>query len=245
MTSHVPGIVLRENVVIGEEVVPSRADAHRLRRVLRLRPGAMVRGLTPDGAAVFLRVDQRPGGELRLVVVGHEESSAASLGGLTVAVALIKRMAHLDFVIEKGTEVGVTAWWAVATALCADAGLQRSYQHRLERWRRIAEAASIQCGRPTVPDVRGVMQWPELLQSAPSFRRRFVAAPDAEVRLRGIVSDPDASILFLVGPEGGWCAAERHSFEELCFTPVSLGPSVLRSETAALVGSVLLMSGRE
>lgn len=239
MTSHVPGIVLRRNVSDGEEVVPSRAEAHRLRRVLRLPEGAAVRGLAPDGAVVMLQM-RSAGGELRLRAVGREALTAPSSEGLTVAMALIKRAAHLDFVIEKGTELGVSAWWAVVSEHCADAGLVRSYLHRLMRWRRIAEAASIQCGRPAVPRVRGVLSWEEFLQEAPTFGRRYFAVPRAPARLRDACEEASSSTLFLVGPEGGWSRSEEASLEERGFMPVDLGPTVLRSETAALVGSVLL-----
>lgn len=239
MNVHVPGIVLTACVAEGEEVVPSRADAHRLRRVLRLPEGALVRGLSPDGSTAILRIAYRRGGDLRLVAIGRGESAASQATGLTVAVALIKRTAHLDFVIEKGTELGVDAWWAVATEHCADAGLLRSYGQRLARWRRIVEAAALQCGRAAVPVVRGVLSWDELVDAARAVPLRIAAVPGAATSILDI--DPSwGPTLFFVGPEGGWSAHERDSLARAGFTAVSLGEPVLRSETAALVGAVVL-----
>lgn len=199
-----------------------------------------MRGLAPDGTVVVLQLLRTSDGEIRLRAIGHETPVRTSSGGLTVALALIKRMAHLDFVIEKGTELGVSAWWAVLTAHCADAGLMRSYVHRLARWRRIAEAASLQSGRSVVPEIRGVLSWEELLREAGACPRRYVAVPHAKIRLRDTPRQPSSRALFLVGPEGGWSRAEESSLQEAGFVPVALGHTVLRSETAALVGSVLL-----
>ncbi len=236
MASHVPAIVLPGPVAVGEEVVPSREQLHYLRRVRRLADGAVLRGLSPDGRAVLLRLRAMPRGQARLVVVG-EEPSRVEGGAVTVALALIKRMVHLDFVVEKGTEVGAAGWWAVLTERCADVGLERPYAHRMVRWRKIAEAAALQCGRTTVPEVRGVLRWPQFLEEASPFASRLVAMPDAPP-LPHRCEEP---ILLLVGPEGGWSPTERRDLEAKGFTPVSFGPTVLRSETAALVGVVLLV----
>ncbi|MCU0610919.1 MAG: RsmE family RNA methyltransferase, partial [Candidatus Eisenbacteria bacterium] len=172
--------------------------------MLRLPEGSTVRGLTPDGSTLLLQITYRPGGEVRLLVVGEAQRSSCDSTGTTVAVALIKRMAHLDFVIEKGTEIGVAAWWAVVTEHCADAGLVRSYEHRLQRWRRIAESASIQSGRSSVPPVIGVLSLPELFEASLGCGRRLVAVPGAAESMRTVARERSASTLFLVGPEGGW-----------------------------------------
>jgi 16S rRNA (uracil1498-N3)-methyltransferase len=177
-----------------------------------------------------------------LEVVDVHEHEAVPAGGLTVALSLVKRASHVDFVIEKGTELGVSAWWSVQTARCADIGLVHAYHRRLTRWERIAESATIQSGRSSLPTVDGVFAWDEFLRASAGFAFRAFGSPGTPHVVRRPVWNRDqGAALFFVGPEGGLSNAEMGALKAAGFREYWLGSSVLRSETAALAGAVLLL----
>lgn len=237
-----PLVLLKNGVSVGDRVRPSGKQVHRLRRVLRLPKGAHVRGLLPDGSYADLVFHHGRSGPPELEVLSVDENKEQRRGGLTIAVSLIKRVSHVDFVIEKGTELGVSGWWSVQTARCADVGLLRAYRQRLTRWERIAESAVLQSGQSSLPTVEGVFGWEEFLEASAAFSLRVFGHPGAtREHSRPVWNQQSGPALFLVGPEGGLSDEEVVALKKTGFVEYWLGSSVLRAETAALVGAVLLL----
>ncbi|MCB8880788.1 16S rRNA (uracil(1498)-N(3))-methyltransferase [Acidisoma cellulosilytica] len=151
---------------------------------------------------------------------------------LWLLISIIKRDA-LEWVVEKATELGVSVILPVIT--------QRSQPARpnAERLQTIATEAAEQCERLTVPMVRGVQpldgllrQWPNARPLIAAVERDDVAPPPPQT------SSPAA---LLIGPEGGFDPRELDAMRKLPFlVPASLGPRILRAETAAIVGLALL-----
>lgn len=151
-----------------------------------------------------------------------------------LAFALLKRDAT-DLVVQKATELGVTAIQPVITARTNVARVN------LDRLSAIATEAAEQCERLTVPDVRAPLALDRLLATWPADRMLFTAIERSDAPGLHTATGPAG---LLVGPEGGWTAEERrllllHGF--VC--PVSLGRLVLRAETACIAGLVLLQAG--
>jgi 16S rRNA (uracil1498-N3)-methyltransferase len=243
MTSRkAPLVVLKHGVSVGQTITPPADLVHRLRRVIRLPHGASIRGLLPGGSYAELVFRYGKGEAARLEVVDVVERKKPDRHGLTVALSLIKRASHVDFIIEKGTELGVAGWWSVETAHCADIGLMRAYQKRLARWERIVESAVLQSEQPFVPMVEGVFSWDDFLEKSAAFPFRVFGHPGAARDSHRPVWDPQRGCaIFLVGPEGGFSEREIRTLKETGFLEYRLGSSVLRAETAALVGAVLLL----
>jgi 16S rRNA (uracil1498-N3)-methyltransferase len=238
----IPRVLLKHSVSVGDRVLPSRQQVHRLRRVLRLPKGARIRGLLPDGSSADLVFHHGKSEAAELEVLRVEETGKRGPSGLTIALSLIKRVSHVDFVIEKGTELGVAGWWSVQTARCADMGLLRAYHRRLARWQRITESAVLQSGQSSLPIVEGVFGWEEFLEASTAFSARIFGDVAATCeRHRPVWDQQSGPALFLVGPEGGFSEQEVVSLKKAGFLEYWLGPSVLRAETAALVGAVLLL----
>ena len=155
-----------------------------------------------------------------------------SLLEVTLAAALLKGR-KLDLVIEKATELGVSR---VVPFMSAHTVGERDHR---ERWERIALAAAKQSGRTRVPAVDAAVSFPELL-TTPSAGLKLLAWEDeAAQRLRDL---PVAatSTLIVVGPEGGFAPHEVAAAHARDFATITLGPRVLRAETAAIVAVALL-----
>ena len=137
----------------------------------------------------------------------------------------------MDWIIQKATELGV-AW--IQPVICERSVVRLSGDRAARReahWRRVAIAAAEQCGRTRIPDVRptlGYMSW----IAAPADVPRWLLAPDAPA-LAAHAPAP-SPLELIVGPEGGLAERERSLALDRGCEPVSLGPRILRTETAPL-----------
>lgn len=206
------------------------AQAHRLRHVLRLGPGAVVAAFNARDGEFLCRVVElgRSGGSLAVERIRRSPQEEADLWLLF---APIKR-APLDWLVEKGTELGVSVFVPVMT--------ERTQPERLNRDRLAAHAVAAveQSERLSVPEIRAVERLPRVLRDWDVTRALVVCDetgggnPIAEI-MRGL--KPEAPAALLIGPEGGFTQSELDALAELPFVSrAGLGPRVLRAETAAL-----------
>jgi len=120
-------------------------------------------------------------------------------------------------------------------------------RRRAEHWQRLIAAACMQCGRDRLPALAAVEPLSQWLRQAPPHRLRLVLAPGADARLGGVPLPGDADrapaeVTVLVGPESGLSDDEMAEAVNAGFRPVSLGPRVLRTETAGLAAIAVLQS---
>jgi 16S rRNA (uracil1498-N3)-methyltransferase len=164
----------------------------------------------------------------------------------------------LDAVVRDATELGATRVVAVQTArsivrLSGDAREPDRGQERLARWRRIATEAARQCGRADVPQIDGPFNLRAALAAIHEPSRDSAAAPAVEICVFEKATTPIGPMLralgagtplvVLIGPEGGLEEGEVAIAEEAGFVTASLGPFILRTETAAtaVLGAALLL----
>ena len=214
----------------GAELVATPAQAHRLGVVMRRAPGDPVRVFNGrdgewDGHVGVLRR-----GEVRLVVEQLRRPQTAEPGP-ALLFALLKRDAT-DLLVEKATELGASRLQPVLTA--------RTIAQRIavDRLALIAAEAAEQCERLTVPEVAAPSTLADVIESWPPDCALVVAVERLDAP--GI-REPAAGLL--IGPEGGFTLAELDLLRSRPFVvPVSLGPRILRAETAAIVGLALLQA---
>ncbi len=200
-------------------------DARHLTRVLRVEAGQ--RYEISDNRNVYLAEVEMARKE-HVVFRTLEKLAPPEIGGprLILCAALIK-FDHFEWMIEKATELGVSQIVPVQT-IRSEHGLERAALKRIERWRKIALEASQQSRRAFLPEIIEPLKLAEALAIEAEAR---IALDECEAAPLKIPRDA-GSIALLIGPEGGWTDEERAQFGE--WTRASLGPLILRAETAAI-----------
>lgn len=161
--------------------------------------------------------------------VSQELDPGTNAPAITLYLALIK-FDRFEWAVEKATELGVTRIVPVA-AMRSERGLFEGGQKRAERWRRIAHDASEQSRRLRVPQIDTPVKMSHALSDDSTHRHWCDERPGASP-LDAFRPQADDSTALLVGPEGGWTDPEREQFVAAGWHGVSLGPLVLRAETA-------------
>ncbi|HHW55087.1 MAG: 16S rRNA (uracil(1498)-N(3))-methyltransferase [bacterium] len=221
---------LNEVTITGEEGV-------HLYRVLRLRPGAIIE--VGDGRGRAFRAE--------LISAGPQSSKARLLEPileereprlpLILAQALVKGE-KMDWIIQKGTELGVHTFVPFTSRRVVVKLKGEKAAARRERWERIAREAAKQCGRTLVPRVDGPLDLEEVLTRYGREDYLIILPWEGEnnqglnVALTGV--SRRAGVVVVIGPEGGFEEEEVQRAQELGARVVSLGPRILRAETAAL-----------
>ncbi|MBO1435765.1 16S rRNA (uracil(1498)-N(3))-methyltransferase [Meiothermus sp. CFH 77666] len=209
-------------------------EAHHLVDVLRAKAGDTLtvfdgRGL--EGRATVVQVTQ---GWVRLRLEETWTARKETPQPITLYVALLKGD-HLAEVVRAATELGASQIVPILTQHCV---VREMGEHKLLRLRRIALEAAKQCERSVVPEVTPMRP----LKDIPTVEQGFVAHPRVSRRLRDAY-DPEKPTALLTGPEGGLSEAEIGLLEQRGFTPVTLGPRILRAETAPIALLSLVTAG--
>jgi 16S rRNA (uracil1498-N3)-methyltransferase len=223
--------------------LPEGEAAHAA-RVLRLQPGERVtilngRGLR--GSARVVRVDRR---QVELAVERIEEVPAPAYR-ITLFQAVTKPKS-MEWIIQKATELGARVIQPVVTSRVVPHWAEGEGVRKVEKWRRIAVEALKQCGQPWLPHVEAPAALADLLGKAPPS---FLASLQLGARplrewLEGAADGCQVSVGspvgLWIGPEGDFAPEEIQLLRTAGGCPITLGPLVLRSETAALCGLTLL-----
>ncbi len=216
----------------GQSVTLTEPQAHYLFGVMRQEIGAPVlvfNGRDGEWRAEVAEAGRRAG---RLVCRAQTRAQV-SLPDLWLVFAPLKK-ARTDFVVEKAVELGAASIRPVQT------DFTNADRVRTDRLAAHATEAAEQCGALAVPEVRDLVTLDRLL-SGWDARRRILWADESRIGPAGVLaaaaSGPWA---ILIGPEGGFSERERARLSDLPFvTPISLGPRILRAETAAVAALVL------
>ncbi len=140
---------------------------------------------------------------------------------------------RMDFTLQKGVEMGVQVFQPLATQRSIVRLSGERADKRLARWREIVISACEQCGRNRVPEVRPILSLDAWLGEAATLdSARLMLSPQGSVRLADLPAPRSAWLL--AGPEGGLSEPEEHAALRAGWTGLTLGPRILRTETAAL-----------
>jgi 16S rRNA (uracil1498-N3)-methyltransferase len=208
------------------------AVAHHALRVLRLVVGDRIVLFTGAGgefAATLARADKRE-------AVARIDAFDPMERESDFAVTLVQGIAAndaMDHAVRRAVELGAAAIQPVLTARSARVPDGERGEKRLAHWRQIVVAACEQCGRNHVPEVRRVATLERWLAERNAAATGLVLSPTADVAIAA-TPRPQHALDMLVGPEGGFTAAEVALAQRHGMVAVRLGPRVLRAETAAL-----------
>jgi 16S rRNA (uracil1498-N3)-methyltransferase len=224
--------------------------AEHLIRVLRAQPG--MEADVVAGGRVFHAVvaamesgEGERGSELRFNLIAEVEAEPALPITLVMSVYKFDRM---EWAIEKATEVGVSAIVPVI-ARRSEKYLAQAAAKRVERWQRVAHEAAQQARRSDVPMIEAPVLLAERVRAASRATRIVLAEQERTTTLRNALEDAmreagsEMPVLEIaIGPEGGWAPEEESLFDAHGWRAVSLGPRILRAETAALASLAVAAS---
>ncbi|HTD33853.1 MAG TPA: RsmE family RNA methyltransferase [Candidatus Elarobacter sp.] len=220
---------------VGDRVAFAPDDARKLAVVLRKQSGDRVQVVDSGGVAFAATLEV--GGRDVAARLDERLDRGAVETALRVTIAqAVPKGQKMDLVVEKATELGAHAIVPVRSARVV---AHETSPAKVERWRRIAKSAAQQSGRVRVPDVADVHDWDALLATFAAYDRVYVPweladpAPLRDVFERELPAA--ASVLIVIGPEGGFAAAEIERARSAGASAISLGRRILRTETAALV----------
>lgn len=233
---HLPG-----PLVEGERRTLERETSHYLCRVLRLGAGAPLEIFDGEGnrrAASVSAPDQRA---CEVTIGAALPSPSASPLRITLA-QCVSAGEKMDWTIEKAVELGVAAIVPLTSQRSVVRLDAERTRKRAEHWQRLVVAACMQCGQDRLPSLSAAQPLPAWI-ATPSEALRIALVPGAPTRLSALPApDGPAGIELLVGPESGLSDEEVRLAVQSGFVPVSLGPRVLRTETAGLAAIAALQS---
>lgn len=225
----------------GEAIAIPEEEARHLTQVLRLGAGDEIEALDGAGGRCKARLERR-GKELWLetleaLVCAPETTRRAQVAPIVLELAVLKGDA-MEWAIEKCVELGVERIAPVIT----DHGVVRldrkGPEAFVERWQKIADQALKQCGRLYRLEVAPPRPLGQLLSEKATRVWTDEGSKDSSPTLHSwLAKESRQQIHLLIGPEGGWSEAERRLLQSL--PAVSLGPLVLRAETAALFSAAI------
>jgi 16S rRNA (uracil1498-N3)-methyltransferase len=216
-------------------------DARHLARVLRAEKGQFYE--ISDNRSAYL-AEIRETGRDRILFRVVEPLPPKELPVEVVACVALIRFEPFEWMVQKLTELGAAMILPVA-ADRSEKGLWQAARKRVERWRRIAREAGEQSRRDRLPEIPDPVGFDASLAQT-AVHRYFLDENPGGIPLAAAARQAEVAgegrVAFLAGPEGGWTEAERARALAAGWTSVSLGPLILRAETAALAALSVIVS---
>ncbi len=223
------------------------SQAEHMSRVLRAQPG-MEADIVAGGRVFHAEVAAVAEGEVRFNLISELVAEPAL--PITLVMAVYK-FDHMEWAIEKATELGVAAV-APVIARRSEKHLAQAAQKRVERWRRIVHEASQQARRSDIPEVFDPVPLQQRVKAGSEATRIVLAEQERSTTLRFALDEATAAaqnqtpvLEIAIGPEGGWAPEEEALFDANGWRAVSLGPRILRAETAAIAALAVVASALE
>jgi len=222
---------------------------HQIRHVLRLQPGNTVTVLDGEGLAYYACLDEYSDAHVSAEIIKAGEKTRALPVDITLFFPLSRRE-KIEWILQKATEVGVSAFqpFICARSLVRDTNLS---SRKNQRWQAIIREAAEQSGRALLPQLMQPEKMDAILSSSTkSLNMDIVMAAAVSEKDQGLhalleglqVQDKRPTVGLFIGAEGGFSIQELQAFEDAHVHKVSLGRTILRMETAAIVFPALVMN---
>ncbi|HLF54246.1 MAG TPA: RsmE family RNA methyltransferase [Candidatus Nanoarchaeia archaeon] len=218
---------------IGKKITLTKEQVRHL-KVLRLTEGAKIRVFDGKGRE-FEAVCSGKVSEGHIAIEREVKGRKEPNLKITLAIAVPKGN-RMDFLVEKVSELGVIN---IVPMICSRSVVKPS-EMKVERWKKIAIEACCQSDRNIVPMVSKPIAFGELLPTIKNYNHAFLCHPTGQLLAEEYCECQSA--LIIVGPEGDFTQAEMDAAEEAGCTLVSLGPTILRVETAGITAVAQLIS---
>ena len=240
-----PRLFVFEKLAIGDEIVIAGEEAHHIIRVLRLGPGHSVSisdGKSVESLGVISDIDIRDT-KIKIRILDQNKSKETK-PFITLLQALPKGE-KFDWIIQKSTELGVSTIIPVITQRTIVNILPSKLERRMERWNKIAIEAAKQSLRMDIPQIGELSTFDASLREVEKHHLSIIPwEQEKELSIRKALKSIDGTVTkvaVFIGPEGGFSPEEVKKAKEMGAVSVSLGPRILRTETAAIAVCSILM----
>jgi 16S rRNA (uracil1498-N3)-methyltransferase len=229
-----PRFFITPEQVRGDRIVITGDDLRHIRTVLRMGPGDLLALSDGQGMEYTVRITDAGRLSLTAEIVGETKRTTCR-PRITLGQGLPKSD-KMDWIVQKATELGVS----IIVPLVTERTIMkvRDEEKRTGRWQKIAKEAAMQSNRPDIPKVGAICQLGDLLRTLNSGPGTLLLLPweEGTTPIKSVLAGhrDAADIVVLIGPEGGFSPREAGAARDKGFEVVSLGPNILRTETAAV-----------
>ncbi len=226
---------------LADTIAISGADAHHLMHVMRAKPGQCVIVVDDANQVARMEMTSFSPDTVTMKLVERLDADTESPIQLVLAVCLLKAD-KMDFVVQKAVELGVNRILPIASHNCVVRYDAKKSEQRRQRWQKIADEAAKQCGRTALVQVGPIEALSQFLCHAwyeddMDSELLFCYENEQHVSMRECLQQTTSKrYLLLIGPEGGFTLEEAESIVKAGGQSVTLGPRILRAETAAVAG---------
>lgn len=228
------------NYDIGQQVELSPEAAQHVSVVLRMQAGdslTLFNGTNCEFPSIITHIKKK---QVIVAIEQSQECNKESALNIHLAQAISKGD-RMEWVMQKSVELGVHSITPLLTERCAVKVDKERLQKKVLQWQAIVIAACEQCGRNTVPVVHPPVTFATFLPRVQT-QLKLILHPQDGKSWRDYPLNEVSNITLLIGPEGGFSAAELRQALEHTFAPLQLGPRILRTETAAISALSLLQA---
>lgn len=228
--------------VRGGKIYAGKEESRHIAGAMRLKEGDGVTVFDGSGAEYCGRIESIKNKNVIINIEKTVPPAVMSAVSITLAQVLIKKD-KMDYIIEKAVELGTAAIIPFETARAVIRTNKDARSQKFERWQRIAIEAAKQCGRRDLPKIGRVITFNEILCLFPKYDSVFIPCLSEDtIPLNGAIAHAGCpkNILIMIGPEGDFTPAEINQARQKGAISVSLGPLVLKSDTAAVAVLAIL-----
>jgi 16S rRNA (uracil1498-N3)-methyltransferase len=200
--------------------------SHQICRVLKLRPGENISLCDGSGQEVLVELEEISAKYISARVISRNVENLTATKKITLFCSLLKNE-NFELVVQKATEVGATRIVPIISERTVKLGT------KIERLKIIAKEACEQCGRAWLPEIADPLGFVEALKIA-AGRKLFLNMGGSQL-IKESKNKEAGEISIFVGPEGGWTTREEEIAKNANCEIISLGSTILRAETAAIV----------
>jgi len=243
-------VFLDDRSIRGDRAVITGGDAHHLHTVLRLGAGDSFTVVDECGAEREATVESALPGAIEVRLAGARPARVEPTASIWLYHGL-PRGQRYELALRMCTELGVRGFIPVMSTRSVVRLESDDRGRKLERWQRVVQEAAKQCGRTTPPPVTQPMAWDEALAHFTSLESPGVMpsaglagsdAPSLSEHIAALAAEGGLTALALfIGPESGFDLEEEASAREAGVALVSMGPRILRTETAAVVAAAICL----
>ena len=229
----IPRVFINQKIISCETITLSEDKAHHIHRVLRLRVGEQIKLFNNSGLEFAAEITEVTKETVRVQVKDDAQLENESPLDITLCLA-ISRGAHMDFSIQKAVELGVKVIIPIISEFGNVKLTDNRIDNKLSHWTKIIIGAAEQCGRNRLAELQSPTTFNERMNSE-IIGTKLIFHPGAE-QMMSKINLQNNKLILMIGAEGGFSELEFQKAVDSNYIPVSLGPRILRTETAVACG---------